>query len=218
MKKVINKRFFIAFEGNEGCGKTTQIKLFTNYLKERQIDYLLTREPGGTEIGEEVRKILLDPKNKGMFPETEAYLYASSRAQLVREVIRPALELGKLVITDRYVDSSLIYQGIGRDLQVNIVRKLNEFAIDGLLPHICFVILVKPEIGLERAKKESIKSGFQNGDRLENEKLDFHNKIYDGFKALGHYRKNIYFINGERSPKEVFSEIRAIFDKNYGSI
>ncbi len=213
-----SKGLFISFEGTEGCGKTTQLNFFTRYLDNRNIQYMLTREPGGTKIGEAIRKILLNPKNTEMFPETEAYLYASSRAQLVREIIRPNLNKNNIVITDRYVDSSLIYQGIGRNLSIETVKALNEFATGGFYPDITFVILVKPEIGLKRAKKESIKSGFKDGDRLENEKFDFHKRIYAGFKKLIQYRNNIYYIDGEKKPAAVSKDIIKIFEENYDKL
>ena len=210
------KGIFIAFEGPEGCGKSTQVKLFTDFLKEKQIDYILTREPGGTKVGEEIRKILLDPENSMMEDMTEAYLYASSRSQLVREVIRPALTEGKIVITDRYVDSSIVYQGVGRELGIERVMKLNENGIEGLYPDLTFILLVEPETGLRRAADASKKDGYASGDRLEMEKLEFHKKIYLGFKELENHRENLAYINGVQKVSSVFEDIKNHFLENFG--
>ncbi len=207
--------FFITFEGPEGCGKSTQISLFTSYLKTLDIGFELTREPGGTSIGESIRKILLDPGNKAMNPIAEAYLYAASRAQHVNEKILPLLEKGINVISDRYLDSSLIYQGVGRGIGMERVMKINEEAVAKVIPGLCFVIMVRPEIGLKRAKETSRTDGYEKGDRLEQEKRDFHNAIYQGFKQLPEFRKDIVLIDGERSIEEVHAEIKRIFSEKY---
>ncbi len=213
MKK---KGLFITFEGPEGCGKTTQIKLLAAYLEEKGLKVLRTREPGGTPIGEKIREILLNPDFKEMYPATESYLYASSRAQIVREVIKPAVDEGTTVLCDRFIDSSLVYQGAGRDLGIEKVFAINRPAVERCMPDITFVLMVHPSIGLRRAKAESNKEGFAKGDRLEQEHMKFHLKIYEGFKKLGEFRDNIHLINGERPIEDVFSEIGTILKEKYG--
>ena len=211
-----SKGIFITFEGPEGCGKTTQIKLFTKYLKKMGLKFLLTREPGGTKISEKIRDILLDPKNKEMSPITEAYLYAASRAQHTREKIIPALREGKIVISDRYLDSSIIYQGVGRNIGIERVLDINKTAINGLFPDISYVLLIPPKIGLKRARNVSSKSGYKDGDRLEQENMEFHKKIYSGFMKLPEIRKGVFILDGNRDIKEISREIIGIFERKYG--
>ncbi len=166
---------FVSFEGCEGVGKSTQLKLLKDYLESTNQYAVYVREPGSTEIGEQIRKVILNPKNTEMFGVTEAYLYASSRAQLVREVIRPALERGELVVCDRYVDSSIAYQGYARGLGADLIKKINGSAIDGLLPDVTIFLDLKPS--------ESWRTFRIIDDRLELESAEFHNKVYNGYIA-----------------------------------
>ena len=173
------KGLFITLEGGDGAGKSTQMDNIEKYFNERGFECIRTREPGGTPIGEKIREILLDPSNKEMTSVTEMMLYASSRAQHVRELIRPAMESGKVVICDRYVDSSVAYQTYGRDLG-DMVKAVNQYAVDEVMPDITFWMDINPEAGRERIGMREDSSL----DRLEREKLDFHYKVYDGYKRI----------------------------------
>ncbi len=170
---------FITFEGPEGSGKTSVIKAVLEVLKQNNIESITTREPGGVRISEAIREIILHVDNTEMDARTEALLYAASRRQHIVEVIWPALSKGKVVLCDRFVDSSLAYQGFGRDLGFEAVYHINKFAINDCLPDLTLFIDVPPKIGLNRV--------FSNGrgvDRLDLETLEFHEKVYDGYKQL----------------------------------
>ena len=169
---------FITFEGLDGCGKTTQIKLLKDYLEEQGRKVVLTREPGGTKISEDIRDIILDVKNKEMSYNCEMLLYAAARAQLVKEVIKPSLMQGAVVLCDRFVDSSYVYQGIARGLGIEKVDKINQIAMDDVIPDITLFFDITPQISLQRRMKVSM------ADRIEEEKLEFHQKVYEGYKYL----------------------------------
>ena len=191
---------FITFEGPDGAGKTTQISRLTDYLVSMGMDTVLTREPGGTRIGEKIREIILDPQHQEMDHLTEALLYASSRAQHVAEKIRPALDEGKTVICDRFMDSSIAYQGYGRKLGER-VRIINEIAVEGLTPDLTILLLVDPDEG-----KKRISNGFL--DRLELEAIHYHRDVYEGYLALANrYPERILCIDGNRGIEEISSEI-----------
>lgn len=192
---------FIALEGPDGSGKSTILKLIENYLSHKGIDFITTREPGGTDIGEKIRKIILDNKNTNMAEETEALLLAAARAQHVHEKIIPALEEGKLVICDRFVLSSLAYQGVGRGLGIEEVKSINDFAIRGIYPDLILFFYVDPEITL---KRKIVK---KNADRLELEGSLFHKKVYEGYmKLIKIYPKNIKTIDANKPIEEVFKQ------------
>lgn len=201
------KGIFITFEGNDGCGKTTQINLVSDYLNSLGYDVMVSREPGGTAISEKIRNIILDPDNKGMDPACEALLYAASRAQHVNEVIIPALSAGKVVISDRFVESSIVYQGIGRGLGVDEVKTINDFAIKGCRPDLTFLITLAPVIGIRR-KMESGKP-----DRLEMENLEFHQKVFDGYEKLKKINNRIISIDGTKDIDEIQKIIREKIEK-----
>ncbi len=171
---------FVSFEGGEGSGKSTAIKTIVSRLQQEGRAVFLTREPGGTPIGEEIRRIILDPANGAMDPKTEALLYAASRRQLVAECILPALKRGDIVICDRFLDSSLAYQGGARGLGMEKVRKMNLFATEGLEPDLTFFFDLDPETGLKRiaanAKREV--------NRLDLERLPFHRAVRAAFQKL----------------------------------
>ncbi|ERM91803.1 MAG: Thymidylate kinase [Caldanaerobacter subterraneus] len=167
---------FISFEGIDGCGKTTQVKLLEEHLKKEGYDLLVLREPGGTRVGEKVREILLDRENL-IFPVTEMLLYASSRAQLVEEKILPALSKGQMVIVDRFVDSSYVYQGYARGLGLEKVKIVNEIATKGLFPDITVYIDITPEEAIKRRQGKK-------ADRLEGEDYEFHKKVREGYLRL----------------------------------
>ncbi len=174
---------FITFEGPDGAGKTTQITAARNYLESRGFEVVLTREPGGTPIAERIRGVILDPSNEGMDPMCEALLYAASRSEHVAKTVRPALEAGKVVISDRFVDSSYAYQGTGRELG-DAVRAINAYATQGLMPDLTVLLLLDSEEGLKRINAR-IERGEETGkDRIERERIDFHRKVYEGYRAL----------------------------------
>lgn len=175
------KGYFVSFEGPDGAGKSTVLKeVLAEIGSKLKPQYLVTREPGGSKIAEKIRDIILDPANEEMDAKTEALLYAASRSQHVEEIIRPALKAGKVVFSDRFVDSSLAYQGEGRDLGIEEVKQINDFATGKLDPDLTFFLDVAPEIGLSRIKK--LRPGQE--DRLEQENLAFHKKVYAGFLKI----------------------------------
>jgi dTMP kinase len=195
------KGIFITFEGGEGSGKTTIIESLYNKLQELGYEVIKTREPGGVEISEEIRKIILDPKNTKMSYETEALLYAACRMQHLKEKVIPALVEGKVVICDRYIDSSLVYQGFARHLGIDDVLKANYFALNHM-PDLTFFIDVRPEVGLKRIQNR------QKIDRLDMEKLSFHNDVYDGYlKLLKLYPNRIIRIDGEKEADKVSKSV-----------
>ncbi len=203
LKEPAPRGYFISLEGNDGSGKSTQAKLLAAHLTQIGYDVLLTREPGGTALGEAIRGILLDAGNTGMDAATEALLYAAARAQHVSQVIRPALTQGKIVVTDRYVDSSVAYQGAGRELGIHKVREMNDFATGGLLPNLTLFIRLSPEEGLRRRvlKREP--------DRLEREGADFHRRAAAAFDAMA--ADNHRFITIESREKKA-DTARAVAD------
>ena len=201
------KGLFIVMEGPDGSGKTTQINLLKEYLEEAGYECLITREPGGTVIGEEIRQLILNPEHKEMSPVTEMLLYAASRAQLVHEVIGPALEEGKIVISDRFVDSSIVYQGIARKLGISTVssRFLSPSGIyrpDGIF----FIDLSEAE-GLRRKKEQ------KNLDRMEQEGIDFHHMVSEGYRKVLSGRPEVMKIDGGRSIDTIQKKIRNHVDE-----
>ena len=169
---------FITMEGPDGAGKSTQIELLSQYLQTRGYDVVLTREPGGTDISEAIREVILKKEYTKMGHMTELLLYAAARAQLVEEVIKPALLSGKAVICDRFVDSSAVYQGLGRELGVDKVYGINEYALAGISPDLTIFIDLEAEEGLKRKKDQS------ELDRMEMESLAFHQRVVEGYRQL----------------------------------
>ena len=184
------KGLFIVMEGPDGSGKTTQINLLEQYLKEAGYECLITREPGGTVIGEEVRELILNPEYKEMSPVTEMLLYAASRAQLVHEVIGPALEAGKIVISDRFVDSSIVYQGIARNLGISTVAAVNAPGIGIYRPDGIFFIDLSEAEGIRRKKNQ------KKLDRMEQESIDFHHLVSEGYRKVLAERPEVIKIDG----------------------
>ncbi len=192
---------FIALEGPDGSGKSTISRLLGDYFKEKDIDHIVTREPGGTLIGENIRRLILDTENIEMCPETEALLYAASRGQHVHEVIHPALKKGKLVLCDRFVLSSLAYQGVGRELGIKEVKAINDFAIKDVYPDLILFFHIDPEVTLSRKTQKL------GGDRLEQEGNDFHNRVYNGYmELLKMYPKNIRIVDASKPILEVLAQ------------
>lgn len=200
------KGLFITFEGNDGSGKSSAIQAVYEELVKQGYDVILTREPGGSKIAEKIRTIILDTDNLGMDSKTEALLYAASRREHLVKKIIPALESGKIVLSDRYIDSSLVYQGIARGIGVKEVYNLNQFAIGDYLPDLTIMLAVHPEIGMER-----IKNNRHEFDRLELEKLDFHNKVYNGYIEVAKtYPNRIVMIDGEKTKDEVLEQTKKV--------
>ena len=175
------KSYFISFEGPDGSGKSTVLKQVVAEIGPRlKTQYLVTREPGGSKIAEKIRQLILDPVNEEMSAKTEALLYAASRSQHMFETVIPALKAGKIVFSDRFVDSSLAYQGAGRELGIAAVKQINDFATSKVEPDLTIFLDVKPQVGLNRIAKE--RAGQE--DRLEQEKLNFHQKVYQGYQEV----------------------------------
>jgi len=197
---------FVTFEGVEGCGKSTQAELLRKSLETEGYRVLLTREPGGTEVGERIREILLDNRLSGMEPLAELFLYVASRVQHVKELIRPALTDGVIVISDRFADASLAYQGAARGIGVSKVERLNELATFGVVPDYTVLLDVPAEVGLERTAKRV--GGETRKDRIEQEKLDFHSKVRSGYLVLSEkFPNRIEVFDGTRNKDELAHEI-----------
>jgi dTMP kinase len=195
---------FIAFEGGEGAGKSTQVRRLQEWLTEEGLVASTTREPGGTALGGKIRAMVLDPASVGLSPRSEALLYAADRAQHVHDVLRPALDAGEVVITDRFVDSSLAYQGAGRTIPMDDVRSISRWATQGLQPDLTVLLDLPPEVGLARAR------GRAAADRLESESLDFHLRVRRTFTALAETEPDRYLVlDARRSPDELAAAIRA---------
>lgn len=203
--------YFITFEGGEGTGKTTIIKYMVDYLEEKGYGVISTREPGGIEIAEKIRSIILDVKNTNMDYRTEALLYAASRTQHLAERVIPALNEDKIVLCDRYLDSSLVYQGIARGLGIENVLKVNMFALD-YMPNITFFIDVTPDVCFKRLKANN-----REMDRLDLENMDFHNMVYEGYKKVASmYPERIVSIDGNRPLDVIIEDIKTRIDKLIG--
>lgn len=197
---------FVVMEGPDGSGKSTQIGLLEEYLKENKKEYIITREPGGTRIGEAIRGIILNPEYREMSDVTEMLLYAASRAQLMKDVIIPALEAGKVVISDRFVDSSMVYQGIARGLGPQVVSAVNAPGIGDHRPDRIFFIDIPEEEGLRRKKEQ------KKLDRLEQESIDFHQLVSRGYREVLARRPEVLKIDGMLSVEEIQRIIRREMD------
>jgi len=190
---------FITFEGSEGCGKSTQVQRLAARLEKLGIPFLITREPGGTAIGESIRELLqFAPQSAGMTPETELLLFEASRSQLVREVIKPALESGQCVIADRFFDSTTVYQGVARKLDRRIVRQLNAFAVADCVPDVTFLLDVDLKTARSRMQQP------RRPDRMEQQSDEFYEKVRDGYQELARWQRDrIVMIEGWQAPDDV---------------
>lgn len=195
---------FITFEGGEGCGKSTVLKLVAERLSKDGYEYIISREPGGTPIAEEIRNVILDKKNTAMDPRTEALLYAASRRQHLVEKIWPALKEGKLVLCDRYLDSSLAYQGGARHLGIDEVLAVNSFATEGTFPDLTLLFDLSPELGMERIAKNANREV----NRLDLEKNEFHKTVRAAFHELANRYKDRYvIIDASKTLEEVVNDV-----------
>ena len=193
---------FITFEGCDGCGKSTQLRLLSEYLTKNNVPHIFTREPGGGKISEAIREILLSGKNMEMTDECEALLYAASRVQHLSDRVEPALSEGKLVICDRYVDSSLAYQAYARGLGLDFITKINAYALSNYLPDVTIFIDLTPEAAFLR------KHGADQNDRLEKAGMEFHKRVYEGYKAVAAAEPNrVICVDGTQTPDEVFADV-----------
>jgi len=209
----MNRGLFITIEGIDGSGKSTHAAMLADYLAGKDIPVKLTREPGGTPIGEQVRNILLDKANRNMMPMTEALLYAASRAQHVAEVIRPSIEAGYVVICDRFIDSSLAYQGYARGLGIDTIARINEYALDGMWPDITLFLDITPEIAMNRIEMVG------ETDRLEAEGIELLKSVYEGYKILARlYPKRFNIIDASRELLDVQKSILAVIEPKLISI
>ena len=202
---------FITFEGSEGCGKSTQVKLLADRLRAAGVPFVLTREPGGTPIGEKVRDLLqFAPESAVMSPETEVLLFEASRAQLLREIIKPALERGECVIADRFFDSTSVYQGVARKLDYKFVQQLNSFAVGDCIPDITLVLDVDLQTAHARMK------GPRRPDRMEQQSDDFYERVIKGYRDLAKSEsKRVVLIDGSQSAEAISGEIWKILTARF---
>jgi dTMP kinase len=203
---------FVTFEGIEGSGKTTQIRRLSQYLTDKGVSHRLTREPGGTKLADEIRSLLLSPRDESVFPETELLLYEAARAQHVRGVILPALASGQPVLCDRFYDATSAYQGFSRGIDAPRVEWLNAFASGGVSPDLTFLLDVSPEDGFARIRGRGIRP-----DRIESESLRFHRMVREGYLRL-HQRNpdRILRIDGSLPADDVFLRIREAVSARFG--
>jgi dTMP kinase len=204
---------FITFEGLDGSGKTTQARQVASYLRERHYDVLLTREPGGTAIGDQIRAVLHSLDNTAMHPNAELLLYNASRAQLVAEVLRPHLKkVGGVVMCDRFYDSTLAYQGYGHNLDLNTLRAIVQFATGGLRPDLTVYLDITPEDGLKRRKQASLFG--EEWTRMDDMELEFHRRVYDGYHELMKAEPERWArIDAARSIELVHADVRRVIEE-----
>lgn len=208
----MNRGIFITMEGPDGSGKSTQIELLKQYLEGAGYDVLITREPGGNRISEAIREIILNSEYTEMSPVTEMMLYASARAQLIAEVIGPAIESGKAVISDRFVDSSLVYQGMARGLGVETVYEINKVAIGEYMPQLTIMLDLPAEVGISRKKDQ------KELDRMELESLEFHKKVTAGYREMAQrFPERIKSIDATLPIEEIYGIIKGSVEGLLGS-
>ncbi|MEX0804307.1 MAG: dTMP kinase [Candidatus Binatia bacterium] len=209
---------FITFEGSDGTGKSTQIGLLETYLIAQGKSCVTTREPGGTSLGQLLRQVLLEAGTRSINSSTELFLYLADRAQHVREVIVPTVAQGKIVLCDRHTDSTVAYQGYGRGIDLRLLVELNEIASGGLKPDITFLLDCPVEIGLSRTvQRKSHTPGHSGKDRFEDEKLEFHEKVRQGFLELARAEpERICVVDASGPEQEVFAAIKEVVDRRMG--
>ncbi|BBD08923.1 dTMP kinase [Desulfovibrio ferrophilus] len=207
---------FITFEGIEGSGKSTVMGRVQEHLEAQGYEVLRTLEPGGSRLGRQLRKILLDMESRDLTGESELFLYLADRAQHVASVIRPALEAGQVVLSDRYADSTIVYQGYGRGLDPKLLHTFNDVAAGGLWPDLTLLFDLSPEVGLKRALTRNLREGLADSEgRFEAESLEFHNRIREGYLTWGSlYQKRFRTVNAEQGLAEVVRDAIEVIDQN----
>ncbi len=203
---------FISICGVEGAGKTTQLRHISEFLKSTGRNFVMTREPGGTEIGMKIRRILLDPENRDLTPKAELFLYAADRIQHIEQIILPALKEGKIVVTDRFVDSTTVYQGYARGIDLELVEKINELVLNGLKPDLTLLLDISPGVGLARVRDQfQLGERAESESRFEREELVFHEKIRKGFLTLSQKETNRFrIIDADRDPDMVKQDVISV--------
>jgi len=200
---------FVSFEGIEGCGKTTQITLLSEYLKKHSIAHTITREPGGTAVGEGIRKILLNSETIRLTAASELLLFYASRSQNIQEKIKPALERNEIVICDRYYHASMAYQGYGRGIPLDFIRKLTDLVCDPYRPDLTFLLDIEPEVGLARARARNHRR-IENEGRFEAEDLEFYNRVREGYLELASEDERIQLLYAGRPIETVHRHVRTL--------
>ena len=204
----MNKGFLVTFEGGEGCGKSTQIKLFTEFLKKNKFRFVVSREPGGKPVCEEIRKVLLSSKSE-ITSKAEFLLFSSARAQHVAEVVKPSLEQGKVVILDRFYDSSFAYQGYAGNLEVKEIEEITKFAIDGCVPDLTIIFDISYEDGIKRKNADV---NLKTLDRIESKGESYHNKVRAGYLQIAHDNPDrVVVLDATKTKEEIFEEVQDIF-------
>jgi dTMP kinase len=204
---------FITFEGGDGTGKSTQLRSLADYLTEHGKSCLLTREPGGTSLGKFIRQTLLEVGKQPINSSTELFLYLGDRAQHIQEVVAPAIAQGKIVLCDRHIDSTVAYQGYGRGIDIDLLRRLNNMATGGIKPDLTFLLDCPVEIALSRTAARGSSQALRE-DRFEREELDFHQRVRAGFLELAHAEPNRFRIIDASTPiPEVTEQIKVIIDR-----
>ncbi|NNL75053.1 MAG: dTMP kinase [Desulfobacterales bacterium] len=203
---------FITLEGIEGCGKTTQMRRLSTYFENRQLPCVVTREPGGTAIGEKIRTILLDPQNKDMVPTAELLLYMADRAQHIDSLIKPDLTAGKIILCDRYFDATVVYQGFARGLDSQLILDLHRQVFQDLKPDLTFLLDLAPRIGLARAWDQLDKGARASTERrFEEETISFHEKVRAGYLELARLEpERIHVIDASREEEQVQMDIQKV--------
>ena len=204
---------FITFEGVEGSGKTSQIQRLKKYLTQKGIPCKVTREPGGSPIGEKVRKILLNPEHREMVPATELLLYEAARAQHVKEVLKPLLKKGGIILCDRFCDATLAYQGYGRRIDLKWVDRLNDLSSQDIKPDVTFLLDCPTVVGLNRALQRNRTLGQEREERFEREEIQFHRRVRKGYLAIARKEPHrVKVIDTREGEEKVFEKIRKIVD------
>lgn len=199
-----NKGLFITFEGADGCGKTTQLKLLAEFLKEKGFEVLITREPGGKGLGEKIREILLN-YDGDVSPNCESFLFLADRAQHIDTIVKPAVEAGKIVLCDRHTDSTLAYQGYGRGVDLDRLKMLNKLATRGFVPDLTFVFDIDVETSMSRVGKEK--------DRMESAGIEFHQKVREGYLEIAKAEpERVKVLNAKNSIEGIFEQVKKIIE------
>jgi dTMP kinase len=205
---------FITFEGGDGTGKSTQIRALENYLVHRGYSCAVTREPGGTALGKLIRKALLEVGGHEIASSTELFMYLADRAQHVNEVILPAIEAGKIVLCDRFTDSTMAYQGFGRGIELRLLRQVNDIADQGLRPDLTFLFDCPARVGLARTARRQNETGSRQEDRFEREKIEFHDKVRNGFLEMARAEPQRFrIVNASLPIEEVTLAMKKIIDQ-----